>query len=552
LEEEPLNRVRSLFSAAATLGLVAGTMATMTQSAGAETYGPKPGCTTARFMCAEVQDPVTAFHTTKYVGHDEPSTLFYSNVPGSGNRMQYNLTVPKEPAGGFSKTNGYDFELHPAFWFGMAMCDTFSYPETNNACTPDSDKNIVDPTKNDFAPGVAFEELQFYPPGWIPQFAGSSCDPTKWCVALNIDSLSENPFTAQTLNPTCQSQILGGVEYVNFAFLTLNGTPLGPPNPLEFDPSTSGNPRNANTFFLNSGDQATVNLHDTANGLQTTVTDATTGKTGVMVASAANHFGHIVYAPNGTSCSEQDYNFHPMYSTSSPQTRVLWAAHSYNIAYSDEIGHFDFCTHIDANSPTASCDGQEGVTGDQEAADGDDNFCFPAEESLLYPATGCADTNAPGFDGTSYHLSFWPDASSLNAPSTKPTPINFSPPLTGSSYTTKYAQFAFETDLPRIEASDLGGSCVRSGPGIGNGCTNPPNTDDGQPAVFYPYFTQLSNCRFVEGSNFGTGNSFGGSAHAEYGPLYEYNVWTAGGGGDTHVSANNFNSGPINNACTVS
>ena len=22
-----------------------------------------------------------------YVGHDEPSTLFYSNVPGSGNRM---------------------------------------------------------------------------------------------------------------------------------------------------------------------------------------------------------------------------------------------------------------------------------------------------------------------------------------------------------------------------------------------------------------------------------------------------------------------------------
>ena len=41
-----------------------------------------------------------------------------------------------------------------------------------------------------------------------------------------------------------------------------------------------------------------------------------------------------------------------MYSTSSPKTRVLWAAHSYNIAFSDEIGHFDFCTHIDANSPT--------------------------------------------------------------------------------------------------------------------------------------------------------------------------------------------------------
>ncbi len=548
-----MKRLRSILSAGAVLELVAGTLVTIAKPAGAETYGPKPSCAgTGHNLCAEVQDPQTAFGTSKYVGHDEPSTLFYSNVPGSGNRMQYNLTIPQQPAGGFSKTNGYDFELHPAFWFGMAICDTFSYPETNNACTPDSDLNIVDPSKNNFAPGVAFEELQFYPPGWIPQFAGSSCDPTRWCVALNIDSLSENPFTGQVLNPTCQSQLLGGVEYVNFAFLTLNGTPLGPPNPLEFDPTTSGNPRNANTFFLNGGDHATVNLHDTANGLQTTVTDSTTGQTGVMVASAANHFGHIVYAPDGSGCTEQDYNFHPMYSTSSPQTRVLWAAHSYNVAYSDEIGHFDFCTHIDANSPTASCDGQEGVTGDQEAADGDDNFCFPSEEALKYPATGCTDSNAPGFDGVSYHLSFWPDASSLTSPSTKPTPIDFSAPLTGSSYTTAYSQFAFETDLPRIEAADLGGNCVRFGTGIGNGCTNPPKTDDGHSAVFYPYYTRLNNCTFAEGSNFGQGNNFGGSSAAEYGPLYKYVVWVAGGGGATQVRANNFNSGPINNSCTPS
>jgi hypothetical protein len=513
----------------------------------AETYTTKPNCVYARVMCTEVQDPSTAFHSNgEYVGHDEPSTLFYSNVPGSGNNMQYQLTIPKQPTGPYSNSKGYDFQLHPAFWFGMAMCDTYSYPETNNACKADSDQNIVDPSKNNFAPGVAYEELQFYPPGWIPQFAGSSCDPTRWCVALNIDSLSENPFTGQTINSTCASHLLGGTEYINFAFLTLNGAPLGPPNPLDFDPSTSGNPANSNTFFMNGGDKTTVNLHDTPNGLQTTVTDLTTGKRGFMVASAANHFGHIQFQPNGSGCVEQDYNFHPMFSTTSPQTKVLWAAHTYNIAFSDEIGHFDFCTHIDANSPSASCNGKEGPPSDQEPADGDDNFCFSGVEALLYPATGCFDTNAPGFDGVSYQRPYWPNSSSLNAPSTTPTPIRFSAPRTGSNYATAYAQFAFETDLPRIEASDLGGACVRYGPQMGQGCTNPPPTDD-TTAAFYPYFTRLADCSFVEGSNFGTGNSFGGNSTSEFGPLYPQTIWVPGGDGATQVRVNNFNSGPIPN-----
>ncbi len=62
--------------------------------------------------------------------------------------------------------------------------------------------------------------------------------------------------------------------------------------------------------------------------------------------------------------------------------------------------------------------------------------------------------------------------------------------------------------------------------------------------MFYPYFTQLKNCSFVEGSNFGTGNSFGGSSAAEFGPLYFYEVWLAGGHGATQVRTNNYNSGP--------
>ena len=183
----------------------------------------------------------------------------------------------------------------------------------------------------------------------MKQFNGSSCDPRAWCAALNIDSLSEDPIAGTTLNPTCQNQILGGTEYVNFAFLTRSGRPIGPPNPLQFNPATSGNPTRPDVLFMRPGDHITVSMHDTRHGLKTVLFDRTTGQVGSMTASAAYGFGQIQSAPTGTSCTEIPYDFHPMYSTSSPQTRVPWAAHSYNIAFDEEIGHFDYCT-----APTAA------------------------------------------------------------------------------------------------------------------------------------------------------------------------------------------------------
>jgi len=202
-----MKRIRMLCIASAA-GLVAATLAMSGTPAGASQKSPpyKPDCADGIRLCTEVADPEAAFGTSSYVGHDEPATLFYSNTPGSGNHMQYQLTIPTEPSGPFSQANGYDFELHPAFWFGMAMCDTQSYPEQSSKCTPDSDSNIVNPAQGFAgAPGVAFEELQFYPPGWASLANGISCDPTKWCVALTIDSLSENPINGTTLNAACES-----------------------------------------------------------------------------------------------------------------------------------------------------------------------------------------------------------------------------------------------------------------------------------------------------------------------------------------------------------
>ncbi len=137
-------------------------------------------CSAGATACTEVYDSETVFGENHYIGHDEPSVTFYSKTPGSGNRAQYHLTLPKDPAPGPNgvPTPGqiFNFQLHGAFWFGMAMCDTQSYPEQLSTCTPDSDGNIVDPALSPLHPGTAFTELQFYPPG-------SGCpDDSKWCA----------------------------------------------------------------------------------------------------------------------------------------------------------------------------------------------------------------------------------------------------------------------------------------------------------------------------------------------------------------------------------
>lgn len=485
-------------------------------------------CSTGNPTCTEVWDSEKVFGEGHYVGHDEPSNLFYSNQPGSGNQMRYGLTLPKDPSPtSIGPNKSFNFELHIAFWFGMAMCDTQSYPELLSTCTPDSNANIVDPAISPKHPGTAFMELQFYPPGWSLKPFGISCDATKWCAALNIDSLLENPVTGQVQNTSCQNLV--GIEPVNFAYITKSGVPQpnSPANPVNstlqtFTPDPSAD------LFMNSGDHVFVTLHDTPNGLETVLQDTTTHQTGSMTASAANTFGQVQFDPTGTSCNNIPYNFHPMYSTSSEKTRVPWAAHSYNIAFADEIGHFDVCTAVD--STTGTCTGNEGVSTDREPADSDDAFCLPASTSTLVKISGCQATNN-GFDGTSYRP-VWPDGNTV----AHPTSIYFTSPLTGSGYNVNYQRTAFEADLPRIEAST--GQCNRS---TGNGCTLIPNTDDPglspgtfEPAQFYPFFSMHSLggvCNWGLGNHMPSSlNDFGGNQ--QYGTLLNI-TYTALGGGPT-------------------
>lgn len=470
------------------------------------------------FMCTDLAKPLSESVFGKYVGHDEPSNLFYSNIPGSGNHMVYTLQLPKDPQGtNAGPDRAFNWQLHPAFWFGMAMCDTQSYPEQVSTCTPDSDGNILDPSVSPNHAGTAFTELQFYPPAGVLRPNGFSCAPTQWCVALTIDSLSADPVHGTVLNPTCSA--ITGQEYVNFAFLTKNGKAQAPANPVQSTAATvTPDPNKA--LFMNSGDKLVVSLQDTPHGLLTDVLDLTTGQNGFMVASAQNTFGQVKFAPSpSTECTNIPFDFHPMYSTSSEQTRVIWAAHTYNIAFSDEIGHFDFCNGpIDTNG---NCTGTEGAGNNIEPADGDDNGCFPANAPSVVKVSGCFGTNT-GFDGLPYQP-VWPDGNTRD----HPTSLRFTSPLTGPGDRFNYSRAAFEADLPAIEST-----CNVQ---TGAGCTLIPTTDDGTPANFYPFYTVDQHipgfCQWLLGNDIPgqTTNDFG--KNQEYGALLSQSILLFGQGG---------------------
>jgi hypothetical protein len=481
----------------------------------------------------------TATHesNTYYEGHDEPALLFYSHTPGSGNSSVYRLRLPKDPPTLPTQdgTGGtFNFQLHPAFWFGMALCDSESAPNFTKTCVPNTDANIfddADPSSPQYIgqhPGTAFMEMQFYPPGWVKWPEGISCDAFQWCAALNIDSLSEdqNAPTLATIFNNADCRARAGDEPVNFAFVTTNGVALSAANPLNTDPAQF-TPDPTKVLLMQPGDELLVILRDTAAGFQVRIHDLTTHASGSMTASIANGFGQVIFDPSAVTCAVRPYAYHPMYSTSSEHTRVPWAAHSYNIAFSDEIGHFEYCDAVSGGTCTA-----EG-SNDPGGVDNDDVGCFSPAASSRIAIGGCIGADAD-FDGVSYQT-VW--AGTLTNPvqdkRLNPAPVRFSSPLFVSREDDEgelqnYARVAFETNLPAIEAG-----CNRT---TGAGCVNPPPG-----APFYPIYTTIApddgRCRWQLGGAHipGTQNDFGGTSTLEYGALLPL-VYPSGSGPITRIN----------------
>jgi len=219
-----------------------------------------------------------------------------------------------------------------------------------------------------------------------------------------------------------------------------------------------------------------------------------------------------------------------MYSTSTPKTRVTWAAAGYNVAFDTEIGHFQKCTGptaipstpfglTDAGAPTSCPAGNtENQGGTPSPRDDDDIFCFPGSQALVFKVSGCTFTNS-GFDGVSYQP-VWPDGNTALHPS----PFRFSSPQTGPHYNVQYEHPGLVVDLPAIEAT--------CNPETKVGCTHMPTTDKGTPAAFYPFYTTSSS---TGGCVWGFGNNIPGQisnfgANNQYGGLLPQTYTTVGGG----------------------
>lgn len=452
-------------------------------------------------ICAEVHANGQLKDNGWYIGHDEPTMQFYSNQPGSSTNVNWVQTLPVDPSAaptvrGPGKDVTHFFELMPALWYSMDLCDPHSYPQT--ACTPDSNANS--PSGSNPGGGSAFLELQFYPPGFPPFVDGLSCDGTHWCAALTIDSLEcTNGFTS--CNNNC-------IEPVNFAFIQTNGIPTGPPSPQEADVATFT--PNRSTLLMNPGDKLKIHIFDnTAKGaLETRVQDLTTGKTGFMLASAVNGFMNTSIA----DCSGSPWSFRPLYSTASKVNQGGWAAANINVAY--EIGHFTPCASLTGptsipvgsyNDPAwQNCVGPYENTappdGTATSAETSDFPCFPAGDTHgplnTAPdlATGCTAADLD-YDGTSYWTD-WPDSVT---PDMFPSAMTIQPPVTGRG--TRYTQMQFLTDNAATNSL-----CNPASP---TDCVVPPPQAPGQ---FYPYWTlaRVNRACVWEFGQMRNGKTFGG------------------------------------------
>jgi hypothetical protein len=414
-----------------------------------------------------------------YVGHAEPTVLFWSDAAKSGSKMQWKLGLPgPDPTPKQDGSATANFQLDVAQWLGLALCDPNSNPV--GPCVPASDTN------NTFTAGSAFLELQFYAPG-----LRSDCG-NQWCVALHINTLQNaTPFwSTHCFEPTWTT------------LLTTTGAVGG------------GN------FLMAPGDSIIVTIKDTPDGLETDINDLTAKTTGSMVASIANGYRHNTsQSANGVcsvttsticttdsdcpggevcGCATEPFAYHPMFATAKTGQYVPWAGLHPNVSFDTEIGHYELCTdQACTNLPDNGDDGvcsktQQKCTKDSECPMGETCNVQGRDCHVIAGVGGCGVEDLDQ-DGLSYQPD-WPDGTTAHPQSIAIGAANdkgvgpLSPSTTVEGvYAEPYRTIEFET------------------------------TEGTAAAAFYPFYSQnstLAACLFNFGNDIPTAttNDFGKAA----------------------------------------
>ena len=357
-------------------------------SAGKTNFGasPEPLCESRASLCADpYANPARRLRWPR-------RTVARVQVRRSGVGQRHHIhddsaarAAPPPTASGAGAT--WNFELRPTFWFGLTLCDTEScarvYEDLQSRLRFERPRRRK-PERAELhrqAPGqclhgVAVLRARLRAPVRRVRLHGAP-------VLRGDDNRQPDARPEHRAENTaaCNNYILGGPEPINWAYVTRSGRSQAPANPLFTgtfaSPNLSAvNPDTTKDLLMSPGDRIRIHMYDTPAGFRTDLTDLTTGQNGSMTASTANGFGHILYTPatppSGT-CQEAPYAFHPEYSTANPRGNT-WSAHTYNVAMSDEIGHFENCLALDANANCTQPGNQD--AGGLDEDDGN-NFCVP-------------------------------------------------------------------------------------------------------------------------------------------------------------------------------
>jgi len=443
-----------------------------------------------------------------YIGHDEPDATFESNAPGSGGDVDWTVTLGRDPvAAPGDAVPGKDvshwFELSPAPWFSMSLCDPNSYPQT--PCTANSDSNAPtcfgpNCTTANSGGGSAFLEMQLYPPNQPPFIDNESCDSSHWCAALTIDSAECTAGFAQC-NTNCE-------EPLQFAFVQKNGIPTGPPAPQ--DATRATDIPNNETLLMNPGDTIRIHLLDApapggGKAIEVVINDLTQHTRGFMQGSAVNGFQTTSMA----DCSGTPFNFQPEFNTAAPGNISSWTAIAADISTEFETGHFEPCTSLtdqltgnpfdplDQSPNYNECSGPYESAGPPDSTtpeSGGDALCYlagathpgyngPGTATTPDLTTGCQDNvfsiGDLDFDGTPY----WTEWPTGLFPNRYPSSFLEQFPTSNGH---RYSKFFFQTDVALSE-STCQGNTIGNGGGTSSGCTVPPPG----PGNFYPYWTEV-------------------------------------------------------------